>query len=323
MLHDQGENLPLLAKEATHESKPTWRTHIRLLLIALASILSSGVLMGFPTIQPLFITSGVFSQDCRTPAPSTEPAQSCPSQDLALQNLYNVSWGITSGAYLIVGIIFDLLGARICSVVGAVGAAIGAIPIWAGLAFPAHVDWLLYPGFTVMQLAGQLNSFCVFGLLWHYPSNQAFILGVSQATNQLSGLAAYGLVGLAKLGLHLQWSFVILGGCSLVSAVICFAAVPKPAEFYARAKLALQVEVHEPNASPIKVVRDTISVMWQVKGATVLAFVCIGLPHMMMTYWTSIFANYLPLFLTKEQSTNLKLLYTIALCVVGVRSQPE
>lgn len=152
---------------------------------------------------------------------------------------------------------------------------------------------------------------------WHYPDHQALILGISSATTQLSGLAAYALVGMVQLGLSLSWGFIVLAGFALIAAVMSFFSVPSQEEFFEYAEAVLQTDIRRPDVSIVRNMRGTLNVMWQYKGATAISFICIGLPFMLVVYWVSILDNYLPLFTTSDQSNMIFNLFTILLSVIG------
>jgi hypothetical protein len=324
---DSDEEAPLLAKSQV--APRSCAIHLRLIVIALSSLLAFGVLTGYPTIEPLLAAQGVFDGHC--PAVNQTRATladsfagrpgRCRAQQLALQNLYNVAWGITAGGAIVTGIVYDRAGARLSGVIGSVGSAIGIIPIWAGLNWPEQASWLLYIGFSVAQFFGQLSSYSILGMLWHYPTNQAFIIGLSQAMFQLRGLAAYAVLGLNNIGFTIQWTFLVMAGLNIASAVVSWFAVPTPREYYDNAKAALQVDITpDLSGSILKIVRDTVNVMWKRKGGALVGVFGVGAPFLLVIYWSSVYADYMLFVVTPDQANILRLLYTIAMCAIGVRA---
>lgn len=142
------------------------------------------------------------------------------------------------------------------------------------------------------------------------------------ATTQISALAAYALSGLANAGLPIQYGFLVLGGAALVAAIICWFSVPSQEEYFAYAESVLHVDPRQESPSVLRNLRDTLNVMWQIKGATILSFICIGAPFVFIVYWTSAVDNYWPLILPPTESQTLTFLFAILVSALGGAIQP-
>jgi len=73
--------------------------------------------------------------------------------------------------------------------------------------------------FVVADLGGILASFAAFGWLWHYPGAQAFIIGLSNATNQVSGMLGLSFAALGRAG------YMIADAMCVLAAAVAFAGI--------------------------------------------------------------------------------------------------
>jgi MFS family permease len=133
----------------------------------------------------------------------------------------------------------------------------------------------------------------------------------------VSALAAYVLSGLVSAGLAVQWGFLVLAGLSLVGAVLGYIGVPSQDEFYERAKQVLATDLPRNHTNIFKILRDTFNIMWQVKGASVISFLCIGSPYIFVIYFVSAVDEYLPLMIAEDQANKLIFVFAILVAVIG------
>ncbi len=64
--NDRTPLLPATAGKSLNQPAPqnTFKTHLRVAAGYILTVLASGILIGFPTIEPLLIEDGVFGEAC-------------------------------------------------------------------------------------------------------------------------------------------------------------------------------------------------------------------------------------------------------------------
>jgi len=203
----------------------TWKTHFLVPVVTLFAILSSGPLQAFPLYVRQLMDAGVFSWACE------DGARSCSEQGESLQDLYTSTFSAQMRFFILVGLAYDMYGARVASCLGALTAAL----CFVGLAVAASLDsqaWpltqstVMYFCFLFADLGGNLASFSVLGWMWHYPLLQTFFIGLSNAATQASGSLGFVFNSLAEKGVNIVESFLVLAGLSLLSGLVFLLSCP-------------------------------------------------------------------------------------------------
>eukprot|EP01108_Squamamoeba_japonica_P004317 TRINITY_DN3423_c0_g1_i1.p1 TRINITY_DN3423_c0_g1~~TRINITY_DN3423_c0_g1_i1.p1 ORF type:complete len:472 (-),score=91.83 TRINITY_DN3423_c0_g1_i1:3-1418(-) len=250
----------------------------RIGFVFVGCVLASGTLSGFPTIQPLLADAGAFAE--------------LGSRKLALDHLssvYTVASGVSVGAFLFVGWLYDRVGPRWAGVFGAAGSALGMMLMAVSLLSPS-VSWLLYVALPFTDTAGALNSMSLFGFIWHAPRHQATILGVDNSATQLTAAMAFVLVALVRIGLPLSLSFVVFALLSAIAAAISGVFAPSRDEFFTHADAALGEECPRDTRALVPAIRDACAIMRLNRRITIVFFLSQAASYFLFQYW---FAYYL------------------------------
>lgn len=203
----------------------TWKTHFLVPVVTFFAILSSGPLQAFPLYVRQLMDAGVFSWACE------DGARSCSEQGESLQDLYTSTFSAQMRFFILVGLAYDMYGARVASFLGSLTAAI----CFVGLALAASLDsqaWpltqstVMYFCFLFADLGGNLASYSVLGWMWHYPLLQTFFIGLSNAATQASGSLGFVFNSLAEEGVNIVESFLVLAGLSLLSGLVFLLSCP-------------------------------------------------------------------------------------------------
>jgi len=194
-------------------------THCQLFWCCVLSTVCAGPLSAFPLYEDQLAQSGVFGFMCEEGQPFP-----CTAQSAALEKMYQFTFCLVILLFLIPGFVFDVLGPRRAAVAGALCSAAALV----GIAAAIHMDTHRHPAlqsvlmsvcYVVADLGGIVASFAAFGWLWHYPGSQAFIIGLSNATNQVSGMLALSFAALGRAG------YTIADAMCMLAAVVALAGV--------------------------------------------------------------------------------------------------
>lgn len=214
------EHVPLLRKP-----KYSIGLICRVLLAYLSCVLCSGPLTSFPTLQPLFVSSGTFSYFC------SEGETKCTVQNTILSTIYTVSVGLSFGCFFIAGYFYDAFGARTAAVVGAFSVSLSLYLIALSTSTEA-LNWMLFLAFPLGDFSGLLNSVALYGFMWHFPHNHGFIIGLSNSSYQLSGLLG-GIISLLvkRADFSLPIAFALISLASLFGCFLALVCLPSLGEY--------------------------------------------------------------------------------------------
>lgn len=70
---------------------------------------------------------------------------------------------------------------------------------------------LLFVGYPLLNLAGTINSYGIYGFTFFFPNYQSLIFGLATSSSQISGLIAYVLEFMVKANISLWLVHVIFG----------------------------------------------------------------------------------------------------------------
>lgn len=231
------EGLPFLGD--TGRQLEPW-THLKVAISVVCSIIAAGCLSGFPIYQPQMQEAGVFSNHC-------EPGvRACAAQSEALARMYQNAQFLSFTLSVVVGCVFDRLGARWAAMLGAVCTAFSLSVVSLVVTLDAQVHpltqtCLLYLCFMLSDACGLLSSFGVAGWLWHYPRHQALIIGLLNGSYQGSSIVGLLFVSLSSWGWSLSSGFTLVACANLLAAVGFYFATPSHEESLAEAARVLRM----------------------------------------------------------------------------------
>lgn len=73
------------------------------------------------------------------------------------------------------------------------------------------VNDLLFVGYPLLNLAGNINSYGIYGFTFFFPNYQSLIFGLANSSSQISGLIAYVLEFMVKANISLWLVHAIFG----------------------------------------------------------------------------------------------------------------
>mmetsp|Transcript_7983 Transcript_7983/g.25517 ORF Transcript_7983/g.25517 Transcript_7983/m.25517 type:complete len:459 (-) Transcript_7983:283-1659(-) len=303
------ESSPLVA-----QGKPSFsfRLSLRIFTVLVGCVLASGTLSGFPTLQPLLADAGAFSS-----------LGSRASAMNRLSQVYTIASGVSIGLYLLIGWLYDRIGARKAGVVGALGVVVGMVLMSASLWSP-RLSVLLYLALPLTDTAGFLNSMAVFGFIWHVPAYQATVLGLGNASAQLTAAMVFILVALVHAGLALKWAFLVFAVLALIAAVVTWLAAPSKQEVFAQVKVALGTcppEMLEPRPL-VGAIRDSLRVMNMHRGVTIVFFVSQASAYYLVQYWFAYYGEFAAAVFGRDEGARLSYWVSITYSVCGAALTP-
>lgn len=222
---------------------------------AVASFFSSGVLVAFPTVEPILLDrrpthgAGLFAHLCANSSSNASFANSsssidvidaCEAQENAAATLYSVALAAMQVVSLPGGYLFDYAGPRASSVIAALTTGASLAMLSLGLMYP-RFEWLVWLGVPLAEGAGQITAMSIYGFIWHAPQHVALVVSVIALSNGIStymaALAVWLVRGPAIVPPTLVWFLPAL--LTLPAAAILACAAPSRREFHAAASTVL------------------------------------------------------------------------------------
>lgn len=220
------------------------RLWLRIGVVFIGTALSSSVLQGFPTVEPVLLDrrpeygAGLFALYCdnksvsnHTTAPGAVDA--CKEQLDAAASLYAFSLSASTVTTFIQGYLFDQLGPRSSAVGGSLVTALALALFALALSSPS-LNWLAWIAVPLADCAGALTSMASFGFVWHVPKHQGLLSSFYAASISMSVYAAALIPWLVRGPLHLSATVTWLGfaALALVSAALTGACAPSLVEYH-------------------------------------------------------------------------------------------
>jgi len=302
-------------------------THISIVVSTICTVLATGVLAGWPLVQPVLRQEGVFNYVCMA------QQLRCDAQDDALATLYQISMYITLVVFMFCGMMFDFMGPKLSSVCGALASSISLCGIAAAVALDGKTypwtQWaLMYLCCIMADTGGFVASMSVNGWLWHYPKSQTFLIGLSNGTAQ--GAAAMGLIvpALVARGIGASASFMLLAMTAALAAVGLHFFTPSQAEFYEQAARVLNVRVDSITAGSPRwyALKYQVKSLWAillifpVLNSSVYAAIGFGTVGYMR--WMSSWGEKYQLWFDDEEVQSLKILFATVVPLGGIILNP-
>jgi len=207
-----------VASTSTNSSFELWS---RIIAVYLACILAPGVLPIWSVVQPLFTEAGVFGNSCG------DGELGCEEQESLLSLAYLTAFALMLIFTWPVGLVFDHMGPRSCSALGALMCMFAQIALVIAVEFPGSFSWLLFIGAIFADLGGMMNGFALFGFLWHEPERQGLITGLSDSSSAAGTLVALIFVSIMPFRTALMFMVLTAG----ISSVLCWFLAPTLEEF--------------------------------------------------------------------------------------------
>lgn len=112
------------------------------------------------------------------------------------------------------------------------------------------LNWILYIAYPITTVFGLVNSFAFIGFLWHTSKYQVLLVGVSNASYQVSAIMGNLLqILVQECNIKLEYGFLIFGAASFLGAIGCFFFVPSQTEYYERSSIQLKMHTEPPKES--------------------------------------------------------------------------
>lgn len=315
IINEEEEEIPFIPKKE-FEEKLNFFLLLKMIIVFLCSILASGPLQAFPTLEPLLIDAKVFANNC------PNGILGCIEQEIQLSNMYTIAVGVSLGLFCILGYIYDRTGPRFTSTLGALGVAVGMIATAVSIYFP-WLNWVLYISLPVTDVFGFLNSFAFIGFIWHVPKYQVFIIGIGSASYEMSAIMGVFLKWIVRsFGVSLSLGFVILGGISCLVAVGSLLFVPSQAEYYERASYHLKKQCEPPHESFFALSKGALKVLshYKLENIIFLLFIIAALCYL-QNYVADCF-DYYQLFLGSELADNLSTAFGFLQLILAAFAAP-
>ena len=215
-----------------------------------ASVLASGVLWVWPVVQPYFEAEGVYAEYCnaerRNDTADRSFGGSCEAQDMMLSQLYLVTTNLLLVATWPIGLFFDAFGARLTAAWGSLFCCLGGVLLVLTVYSPSVATSLLLPGLILFDFGSTMNSFGLYGFLWHFHDKQGLLSGLANSTYSVSCMVPLALLQWFDLELTLLLSV----GLSVCALVLCLLLVPTSAEYFNQAERILGQPFEKPSVSP-------------------------------------------------------------------------
>ncbi|KAI8592186.1 major facilitator superfamily domain-containing protein [Geranomyces variabilis] len=212
----------------------------RAALIALAvlgSLASAGVIFGFQSLRPALVSSGVYSDLCR----SDEP-QPCTAQVLKLNLIFAVASTGANIASLPIGACLDRYGPRTTVLVGSLLCVLGNVLF--GLSGPAFDGYLT--GFTMLGIGGPFVFIGCLHISTVFPASSGLIMAaMTGAFDASSSIYYFFTIILDKIGGSVHRLFLMYALIPISIAIATAALMPRNSFGQTDAKVAEDVHAEE------------------------------------------------------------------------------
>ncbi|ODQ64829.1 MFS general substrate transporter [Nadsonia fulvescens var. elongata DSM 6958] len=137
--------------------------------------LSAGLVFGFAAFKPILAAEGVYRSEC-TPEEIANATPICSKQELKLNFIFTVAAVLTNIAALVIGVLLDKYGPKVCGLIGSGLLAIAAL-IMANASQITTFDAYLM-GYTILALGGPFAFISSFQLSNSFPAYSGTILAL-------------------------------------------------------------------------------------------------------------------------------------------------
>eukprot|EP00441_Pelagodinium_beii_P033866 CAMPEP_0197639224 /NCGR_PEP_ID=MMETSP1338-20131121/13910_1 /TAXON_ID=43686 ORGANISM="Pelagodinium beii, Strain RCC1491" /NCGR_SAMPLE_ID=MMETSP1338 /ASSEMBLY_ACC=CAM_ASM_000754 /LENGTH=731 /DNA_ID=CAMNT_0043211921 /DNA_START=59 /DNA_END=2254 /DNA_ORIENTATION=- len=242
----EAQKEPLLAKDEPDEEAPVETPWGRFWFCWTACSFSAGILPGQALFTELFVNAGIFGSMCG------DKGNGCKDQYVTMTGIFQTGMSLTLFLMLPIGLLFDRYGAQMVGAGGALICSVGTLLVWGSILGAAagmddSTSSLFVVGVLVTDFGSFLNSFAMYGLVWHFPGRQALFLALTTATYQISAFfpiiieALMKSTGVSLAACLFAWAIMVV-----FFAWICWKFVPSQLEYYDTAKKVLGMPLPKP-----------------------------------------------------------------------------
>jgi len=190
-----------------------------LLVLALVEIsLCSGIIFGWPALERIMTTYGVYSDRC-----NPNEAEPCDAQKLAFSLVYTIGVFLNTVAPVVMGYFMDRYGPKLTNMFGCTLLSIGLMLFSVSLLY--DVDLFLL-AFSFLGFAGPDFQLSVFHLSGLFPGYESSIMSAYSAAFPFSGVVFPLFEVLFNNGVHLGYIFGFFAVALLPLFVLGFIYYP-------------------------------------------------------------------------------------------------
>eukprot|EP00927_Polykrikos_kofoidii_P038987 TRINITY_DN33431_c0_g1_i1.p1 TRINITY_DN33431_c0_g1~~TRINITY_DN33431_c0_g1_i1.p1 ORF type:complete len:798 (-),score=133.80 TRINITY_DN33431_c0_g1_i1:30-2423(-) len=220
---------------------------VRLLALSIVCCFACGLIPGASMFVTLFADAGVFKSAC-----GAGHIGHCKEQDDNVANCFITASSTMLLVLLPIGIIFDRRGGKYCSCMGAAVASFGVLllivtVLGAKLGYDSYTSYLLVWGLAVTDFGAMMNSFSLFGLVWHFSDRQTLLICLQVGTYQIASILPILFTSCMRLtgATFLHMLFALMTFC-VFGIFVCHAFAPSREEYYTEARRALGIPIPKP-----------------------------------------------------------------------------
>ncbi|RDL36889.1 uncharacterized protein BP5553_06241 [Venustampulla echinocandica] len=147
---------------------------LQVVTAAIYCLFSAGIVFGYAALKPILIREGVYRNYC-TEEELEKGMRTCFDQEIRLNLMFTVAAVGTNVAALPIGAILDILGPRVCGIIGSFLLASGALLF--AFAWQLPFDGFI-PGYLLLALGGPFVFISSFQLSNTFPKHSGLILAL-------------------------------------------------------------------------------------------------------------------------------------------------
>lgn len=273
-----------------------------------------------------FAEAGIFESFCPDSLENTlRSSKYCQKQYMTVASVFSNGQMLTLIGQLPVGLLYDKYGPRVIGVAGAAGVLGGMlllqVPILGAQYGVDSSTFAFFPiAFVVVDFASAANSYCLLGLIYHFPGLSTFIISLWMATYQAAAFQPKLLAGLMKLGCSFAVTMQLMSLGVAFGVLLCWRSAPSQREYFDAAKVATGVPLPKPPKSLAfcKAMRESNEVIWASKvDFCLMALAVAGMLQFVMLYQGMAAAWGHLLFGSEADGTQLAELFVISTAVIG------
>jgi len=186
------------------------------------TILYSGVLYGWPSLQPILIKEGYFFETCQN---QTIKGVECSEQTDSLSLVYTISLASSNILNFLLGFLMDRVGIWFTRTLMLM--MIGGGFLLVAIAKPLVNSFLLYIAFSLLSVGGLGLLVTNFGIVGLCPNYRGTLSGLISGSMGSSSIVLLIVAAIYSLGIELSHIFYFLALISLIFQIRTFILMPK------------------------------------------------------------------------------------------------
>eukprot|EP00931_Biecheleriopsis_adriatica_P045896 TRINITY_DN26304_c0_g1_i1.p1 TRINITY_DN26304_c0_g1~~TRINITY_DN26304_c0_g1_i1.p1 ORF type:complete len:554 (-),score=83.90 TRINITY_DN26304_c0_g1_i1:306-1829(-) len=273
-----------------------------------------------------FAEAGIFESLCPDSLENiTRSSKYCQKQYMTVASIFSNGQMLTLIGQLPVGLLYDKYGPRVLGVAGAAGVLGGMlllqVPILGAQYGADSSTSVFFPiAFVIADFASSANSYCLLGLIYHFPGLSTFVISLWMATYQAAAFQPMLLDGLMKLGCSFAVAMQLMSLSVAFGVLLCWWSAPSQKEYFDAAKVATGVPLPKPPKSLAlcKAMRESNEVIWAFKvDFSLMALAIAGMFQFVMLYQGMAAAWGHLVFGSEAAGRQLAELFVVSTAVVG------